>query len=50
MSVAYDLVAGTCTHASTLGLQMGYFLQKAERDYIIIEKESVAGIIRFRVV
>ena len=29
---------------------MGYFLQKAERYYVIIEKESVVGIklIRFR--
>ena len=32
-----------CLYLRSLGLQMGYFLQKAERDYIIIEKASVAG-------
>ena len=34
---------------SLLDLQMGYFPHKAERDYVMIEKESVAGIVRFRV-
>ena len=33
----------TFTYASLLGLQLGYFLHKAERDYVIIEKESIAG-------
>ena len=32
-----------CFYFKSLGLQMGYFLQKAKRDYIIIEKASVAG-------
>ena len=32
-----------CVYFHSLGLQMGYFLHRAKRDYIIIEKASVAG-------
>ena len=27
----------------TAGLQMGFFLQRSGRDYVILEKESIAG-------
>ena len=36
---------GPCLCFKFLGLQMGYFLQKVERDYIIIEKASVLQVL-----
>ena len=48
VEIILDDTACKPTNASSLGLQMGYFLEKAERDYVIIEKESVAGIKCFR--
>ena len=29
--------------AGPAGLQMGYFLQRADRDYMIMEKNNVSG-------
>ena len=34
--------------AGPSGLQLGYFFQKAARDYVIYEKSNVSGMLRSR--